>query len=105
MKKPAARLSICLVILLSLIKVAVSETESSLPEAQIIVLTDKTQRFAWQEGMTLGQALMKIGGTSARSVFLIRLGKPERVKVTPNLGRKLEAWDILLIGIHPVPKF
>ena len=104
MKKPSTSLSLCLIILFALIRVAISETEVNQPEAQIIVITDKTQRYAWHEGMTLAQILMKVGGTSAGSVFLVRRGNAERVKVTANFARQLEAWDILVIGYQPAPK-
>ena len=85
------------------IRIAFGQVEQSQPEAQIIVIAEKTQRYAWREDLTLAQALMKAGGTSADSVFLVRRGITEKLKITANLNRKLEAWDIIVLGYRPAP--
>ena len=97
------KLSLLCLGLIAAAQLAFGEIEPYQPQAQIVVIADKTQTYLWQQDMTLAQALMKGGGTSAGSVFLIRRGAMERLKITDSLDRKLEPWDILVVGYHPAP--
>ena len=46
---------------------------------QVVLLTQKPQKCDWHEGMTLGEALTKMGGVNVSTVTLIRNGTPERL--------------------------
>jgi hypothetical protein len=73
------------------------------PSPQVIILADQPKKCAWFEGINLAQAILKTGGTSASNVYLVRRGLAEKIKIIDNLDRKLEPWDILVIGYQPPP--
>jgi len=64
---------------------------------QVVLLTQKPQKCDLHEGMTLGEALTKMGGVNV-STTLIRNGTPERLNVTQDFSRPLAAWDIIVVG-------
>lgn len=65
---------------------------------QVVLLAPKLQKCDWHQGMTLGEALIKMGGVSVATVTLVRNGIQERVNLSEDLSRPLAAWDILVVG-------
>jgi hypothetical protein len=48
--------------------------------------------------LTLGEALIKMGGVSVATVTLVRNGIQKRVNLSEDLSHPLAAWDILVVG-------
>lgn len=65
---------------------------------QVVLLAPKQQKCDWHEGMTLGEALIKMGGVSVATVTIVRNGNQERLNVTRDFSRPLAAWDIIVVG-------
>jgi hypothetical protein len=65
---------------------------------QVVLLAAKAQKCDWHQGITLGEALAKMGGVNVSTVTLVRNGIQERVNVVQGMTRPLMAWDIIVAG-------